>query len=390
MKFQALFNYHDELALDINWSHLLILQYMKIKPEIPNNSLPPLPPDREAIETKVILRQVSKAAVALAELKGMALTLPNQNILINAIVLKEAKASSEIENIVTTQDSLYQALTAKSYKPDLATKEVLRYREALFAGTDFIRKNDFLSTNGIIQIQNILEENDAGLRNIPGTVLKNGASGKVVYTPPDDKVVIEKLMANFEQYINDTEADDVSLLIKLAVLHFQFESIHPFYDGNGRTGRIINVLFLMLKGLLDNPILYLSGFIIRNKGEYYRLLEDVNFKNKWEPWILYILKGIEETALETITQIKNINSLMFDTIKKVKEEAPLVYSKEFIELLFEHPYSKIEHLEYKGIAKRKTAGKYLAELARIGILEPHKIGKEIIYINKRLYDVLKK
>jgi Fic family protein len=363
---------------------------MKVKPEIPNNNLPPLPPDREAIETKVILRQVSKAAVALAELKSMALTLPNQNILINAIVLKEAKASSEIENIVTTQDSLYQALTAKAYKPDLATKEVLRYREALFAGADFIREKDFLSINGILQIQNILEENDAGLRKLPGTVLKNGSTGKVVYTPPDDKVVIEKLMANFEQYLNNTEADDISLLIKLAVLHFQFESIHPFYDGNGRTGRIINVLFLMLKGLLDNPILYLSGFIIRNKGEYYRLLEDVNFNNKWEPWILYILNGIEETALETITQIKNINSLMVNTVKKVKEEAPLVYSKEFIELLFEHPYSKIEHLEYRGIAKRKTAGKYLAELAKIGILDPHKIGKEIIYINKSLYDLLKK
>ncbi|MGA3013486.1 MAG: Fic family protein [Bacteroidales bacterium] len=363
---------------------------MKVKPEIPNNNLPHLPPDREAIETKVVLRQVSKAAVALAELKGMALTLPNQNILINAIVLKEAKASSEIENIVTTQDSLYQALTAKAFKPDLATKEVLRYREALFAGADFIREKDFLSINGILQIQNILEENDAGLRKMPGTVLKNGTTGKVVYSPPDDKIIIEKLMANFEQYLNNTETDDISLLIKLAVLHFQFESIHPFYDGNGRTGRIINVLFLMLKGLLDNPILYLSGFIIRNKGEYYRLLGDVNLNNKWEPWILYILNGIEETALETIAQIKNINRLMVDTIAKVKEEAPSVYSKELIELLFEHPYSKIEHLEYKGIAKRKTAGKYLTELARIGILEPNKIGKEVIYINKLLYELLKK
>jgi len=363
---------------------------MALNPDLPYNELPLLPPDRDAIETKAILRQESKAAVALAELKGLAHTLPNQNILINAIVLKEAKASSEIENVITTHDSLYQALTAKSFKPDSATKEVLRYREALFAGTEFIRNKGFLSTNGIIQVQNILEENTAGLRQLPGTTLKNDATGETIYTPPDDKDTISNLMSNLEKFLNMDEDDDVSPLIKLAIQHYQFESIHPFYDGNGRTGRIVNILYLMLKGLLDSPILYLSGFIIHNKGEYYRLLRDVTFNANWEPWVLYILKGIEQTAAETIAQVNNINGLILETIEKVKAEKPLVYSKEFIELLFEHPYSKIEHLEFRGIAKRKTAGKYLSELAEIGILVPQKVGKEIIYINKALYELLKK
>lgn len=363
---------------------------MSLKPEEPYNELPFLPPDRDAIETKAILRQESRAAVALAELKGLARTLPNQNILINAIVLKEAKASSEIENVITTHDSLYQALTAKSFKPDSATKEVLRYREALFAGTGFIHNKGFLSTNGIIQIQNILEENTAGLRQLPGTTLKNDATGVTIYTPPNDKDAISNLMTNLEKFLNMDEDDDVSPLIKMAVQHYQFESIHPFYDGNGRTGRIVNVLYLMLKGLLDSPILYLSGFIIQNKGEYYRLLRDVTFNAAWEPWILYILKGIEQTATDTIKQINSINGLMLQTIEKVKAQKPLVYSKELIELLFEQPYSKIEHLEFRGIAKRKTAGKYLSELAEIGILVPQKIGKEVIYINEALYDLLKK
>jgi Fic family protein len=363
---------------------------MAFNPDTPNNELPLLPPARDAIETKAILRQESKSAVALAELKGLAHTLPNQNILINAIVLKEAKASSEIENVITTHDSLYQALAAKSFKPDAATKEVLRYREALFAGTEFILEKGYLSTKGIIKVQNILEKNTQGLRQLPGTTLKNDATGEVIYTPPDNKDTIIRLMSNLEKFINIDKDDDISPLIKLAVQHYQFESIHPFYDGNGRTGRIVNVLYLILKGLLDNPILYLSGFIIRNKGEYYRLLKEVTFTYHWEPWILYILKGIEQTAADTIGQINNINGLIFETIAKVKAKKPQVYSKEFIELLFEHPYSKIEHLEFKGIAKRKTAGKYLSELAEIGILVPQKIGKEVIYINKALYELLKK
>ena len=362
---------------------------MKIKPEVPNNALPPLPPKREIVESKAILRQESKAAVALAELKGLANILPNQNILINAIVLKEAKASSEIENVITTHDSLYQALTAKSFKPDSATKEVLRYREALFSGTAFIREKGFLSTNGIIHVQNILEGNDAGLRQLPGTMLKNGATGEVVYTPPDDKDVISSLMSNMEKFINDEEEDDISPLIKLAIQHYQFESIHPFYDGNGRTGRIVNILYLMMKGLLDSPILYLSGFIIRNKSEYYRLLRDVNFTSAWELWILYMLKGIEQTSLNTIVQVRNIDALLQEAIIITKEKAAYLYSKDLIEILFEQPYCKIEYLVDKLNIERKAASRYLQKLEDIGILTLKKFGKENIYINSRLYDLLK-
>lgn len=362
---------------------------MKLKPEIPNNTLSLLPADRDSIETKTILRQESKAAVALAELKGLAKTLPNQNILINAIVLKEAKASSEIENIITTHDSLYQALTIKSFKPDSATKEVLRYREALFAGTDFIRDKGFLSVNGIIKVQNTLEENTVGFRQIPGTVLKNDATAEIIYTPPDDKEVINHLMANFEQYLNNNSDDDVSYLIKLAVQHYQFESIHPFYDGNGRTGRIVNVLYLILNGLLDSPILYLSGFIISNKGEYYRLLRDVNFNSNWEPWILYILKGIEQTASETIKQVNDINSLMYETIEIVRTKSSRIYSKDLIEVLFEQPYCKIDFLVDRLNIERKAASRYLQSLEEIGLLTVHKIGRENIYIFTKLFELLK-
>ncbi|HNS18720.1 MAG TPA: Fic/DOC family N-terminal domain-containing protein [Bacteroidales bacterium] len=362
---------------------------MELKPKIPNNKLPLLPPDRDAIETKAILRQESKAAVALAELKGLAHTLPNQNILINAIVLKEAKASSEIENVITTHDSLYKALTAKSFKPDSATKEVLHYREALFTGSKFIRDKGFLSTNGIIQVQNILEENTAGLRQLPGTTLKNDATGEVIYTPPDDKDAISNLMTNLEKFLNIDEDDDVSPLIKLAVQHYQFESIHPFYDGNGRAGRIVNVLYLMLKGLLDSPILYLSGFIIQNKGEYYRLLRNVTFKAVWEPWILYILKGIEQTATDTIKQVNSINSLLNETINIVKGKTPRIYSKDLIEILFEQPYCKIDFLVDNLKIERKAASRYLQSLEDTGIVTAQKIGRENIYINTRLFELLK-
>jgi len=363
---------------------------MPLKPENPNNALPFLPPDRDVVESKVVLRLESKAAVALAELKGIANTLPNQSILINAIVLKEAKASSEIENIITTHDSLYQALSAKSFKPDSATKEVLRYREALFEGFSFIQKKGFLSTNGIISVQNILEENNAGLRQLPGTVLKNGTTGEIVYTPPDDKDAISRLMSNLEKFLNEDDEDDISPLIKLAIQHYQFESIHPFYDGNGRTGRIVNVLYLMLKGLLDIPILYLSGFIIHNKGEYYRLLRDVTFNNKWEPWIIYILQGIEQTAKDTISQVNDINKLMNNTINIVKEKSPRIYSKDLIEVLFEQPYCKIDFLVDRLNIERKAASRYLQNIEELGILKARKIGRENIYINEKLFDLFKK
>ena len=353
------------------------------------NNLPILPPKHSLVETIAILKQESKSAVALAELKGLTKTLPNPNILINAVILKEAQASSGIENVITTQDKLYQALYAKSAKPDIATKEVLRYREALLMGTKLIKEKGFLNTNGIVSIQKELEENNAGLRRLPGTALVNDLTNEVIYTPPDNFDTISDLMKNLEEYLNN-DADDISPLIKLAIQHYQFESIHPFYDGNGRTGRIINVLYLILKGLLNEPVLYLSSFIIQNKGDYYRLLQEVRTENNWEDWILYMLKGIEQTALSTIEQINKINHLFSETQKLVQEKLPRIYSKDLIEQLFIHPYCKIEFLVNNLSLNRKTSGNYLKSLEDLGILVSENKGKEVIYINLMLYKLLKK
>ncbi len=353
------------------------------------NDLPNLPPKKSLVETIAILKQESKSAVGLAELKGLAQTLPNPNILINAVILKEAQASSGIENVITTQDKLYQALYAKSTKPDVATKEVLRYREALLLGTQLIKDKGFLNTNGIIAIQKEMEENNAGLRKLPGTALINDLTNEVIYTPPDNFDTISNLMKNLEDYLND-DTGDISPLIKLAIQHYQFESIHPFYDGNGRTGRIINVIYLILKGLLNEPVLYLSAYIIQNKIDYYRLLQEVRTKNNWEDWILYILKGIEQTALSTIQQINKINLLFTETQKVVQEKLPRIYSKDLVEQLFIHPYCKIEFLVTNLGIERKAASRYLNNLVEINILKFQQKGKEGIYINTKLYDLLKK
>jgi Fic family protein len=324
----------------------------------------------------------------LAELKGLATTIPNPSILLNAVILKEARASSEIENVITTQDKLYQALSAKNFEPDPATKEVLRYREAALYGFNFIKQKGFLSINAIISIQKILEENNAGIRKLPGTALRNAATNKVIYTPPDDFDTILNLMKNLESYFNDQ--DDISPLIKMAVQHYQFESIHPFYDGNGRTGRIINILHIILNDLLESPILYLSDYIINNKSDYYRLLQEVRTKNRWEEWILYLLKGVEEISNETITQIKAIQKLFVNTQAKIRKEAPKVYNKELIEILFEHPYCKAEILTSRLKISRITASKYLRLLEDIEILKSKQVWKETLYINTKLFDLLKK
>jgi Fic family protein len=360
----------------------------KLNNEKPFNDLPFLPPVRDKVETVKVLRQLVMSSVALAELKGLVKILPNSDILLNAVILKEARASSEIENVITTQDKLYQALSAKGVHTDSSTKEVLRYREAMLYGFDFIRKKGFFSVNAIIEIQRILEENAAGVRKLPGTALRNAATGKVIYTPPDNLDAISRLMRNLEQYLNNQ--DDVSPLIKMAVQHYQFESIHPFYDGNGRTGRIINVLYLILNGLLESPILYLSAYIINNKADYYRLLQEVRTKNNWEGWVSYILKGIEQTANETIVQVKEISELFIETQELVKKKAPKVYRKELIELLFEHPYCKTEYLTERFGISRITASKYLKELEKIKVLQSKQIWKETLYINTRLFDLLKK
>lgn len=355
--------------------------------EVPFNDLPLLPPANEKIETIAVLRQVAKSAIALAELKGLSQILPNPSILLNAVILKEARVSSEIENVITTHDKLYQALSASSTQVDHATKEVLRYREAMLAGFSMLQKRGFLNTNMIIAIQEILEENKAGLRKLPGTSLKNAVTGTVIYTPPDDRDTIVRLMKNLEDYIN--QEDEVSPLIKLAVQHYQFESIHPFYDGNGRTGRIINVLYLCLHNLLGSPVLYLSDYIIRYKSDYYRLLGEVKNKDNWQEWILFILKGVEEISRETILQIEAISKLFVATQDMIKNKAGNLYNKELLELLFEQPYCKIELVVDRLKVSRVTAAKYLKGLEQIGFLHSKKVWKETLYINTALFDLLK-
>ena len=354
---------------------------------MPFNDLPLLPPKRELLETVPVLRQVSKTAAAVGELKGLVNTLPNPAILLNAVVLKEAAASSEIEHIITTQDKLYQALSIKGLTVDPSTKEVLRYREALLAGYRFLSEKGFLNTNAIVQIQQVLEENSAGIRRLPGTALKNATTGTTIYTPPDDHETILLLMKNLEDYLHSD--DDLSPFIQLAVQHFQFESIHPFYDGNGRTGRILNVLFLIMKGLLDKPVLYLSKFIIEHKSDYYRLLQEVRNHENWEEWVLYMTRAVEVTARETIERIVQINDLFYKTLEKVKQEKPKIYSKDLLELLFVQPYCRIEIVMDQLGVSRPTASRYLNELAETGILSTRQVWKETLFIHQALLGILR-
>lgn len=352
------------------------------------NELPQLPPNID-IETKKILKKAIISNKELARLKGYCSLLPNDSILLSSIILKEATASSEIENIITTQDELYKALLSKDKKIDSQTKEVLNYRSAVWKGFNATKKNNILTVNNIIEIQTELEGNNAGLRKVPGTNLINDITGEIIYTPPNDEQIIRKLLTNLEKYINLD--DDIDYLVKMAIIHYQFESIHPFYDGNGRTGRIINVLYLVLKGLLDTPILYLSSYIIKNKGQYYRLLQEVRTKSNWEGWVLYMLRAVEETAKSTLSIIESIIFLLNETIEICKDKLPKpIYSKELIELIFMQPYTKISYLVESGIGERRTASKYLKALEEIGILESFKLKKEIIYVNKKLYELLKK
>ncbi len=357
--------------------------------DAPHSKLEKLPPPGENVETIEILRQTSKSASALAELKGLAKTIPNQAMLINATVLQEAKDSSEIENIITTQDELYKALTVNKSRISPETKEVVNYRKAIFYGFELAGKQGFFRINDIIAIQQELVDNTAGIRSTPGTVLKNDKTGEIVYTPPRDKEVILDYMADFINHFNHTE-DYLSPLIKLAILHYQFESIHPFYDGNGRTGRILNILYLVLNELIDVPILYLSSYIVDYKSEYYKLLNQVRQTGMWQEWIMFILKGIESTSKDTIAKITDIKNQLNRTIIKVQADSPRIYRKELVELLFEQPYSKIEFVVDKLKVERKAASRYLRELENIGILESRKIGRETLYINKELMEILKR
>jgi len=347
--------------------------------------VPLLPLDMDLIETKAVLRKEAEARQALAELSGFAYTIPNQNILINAIALQEAKESSAIENIVTTQDELYKTLAVKSPTVDPSTKEVINYREAVYKGCDNVKKRNIISVSDICKIQETIVGNNAGIRKLPGTSLVNDTTNEIIYTPPQDYDEICYLLDNFCEYLNNDEKS----LWKMAVLHYQFETIHPFYDGNGRTGRIINILYLILKEHIDTPILYLSSYIIKNKNAYYSFFQEIREKNVWENWILYILGGIEETSRQTLEKIKSIKSLFELTLEKIKEQCPKIYSKELVEIIFENPYSKIDFLVKKLDINRKTASKYLKELEEKNYLSHLQTGKEILYIHNDLMRILK-
>ena len=349
---------------------------------IPNN----LPLDID-IETKAILKKSILANKALAKLNGVAKIIPNQAILINSLILQEAKDSSEIENIITTHDELYQSSLDIS-NISHATKEVQNYSRALLKGFDLVKDNSLLLTRHIVDIQQELEGNVAGIRKQSGTVLKNQATGEVIHTPPQEESTIRKLLDNLEQYINTN--DGIDPLIKMAIIHYQFETIHPFYDGNGRTGRIINILYLVLNELLDLPILYLSSYIIKHKADYYRLLQEVRIKGSWEEWIIYMLEGIEQTATKQVQLINDIKELMDKTKEKLKSELPKIYSKDLLEVLFIHPYTKIDMLVDNLGMTRQTASKHLKELETIGLLEEKKIKNSKFYINKELFTMLQK
>lgn len=350
----------------------------------------PLPYD---LETKEVLKQLNRANRKLAELKGVAQTIPNERILISSLTLQEAKDSSEVENIVTTQDDLYRAGLDPSHQfINAATKEVLFYREAINEGFRMVRNKDILTLNDIKHVQEILEQNTAGFRTTPGTQLKRENDGAVIYTPPQDGMAIVRYMSNLEQFINDDHLSQLDPLIKMAIIHHQFESIHPFYDGNGRTGRIINILYLVITGLLDLPILYLSRYITHNKGEYYRLIQAIRNKNtdnaaEWEAWILFMLKGVEVTAEDTISLVKNIGRLMAEYKNVIRPDFGSKYNHELLNGLFYHPYTKIDHVVANMQVSRQTASKYLDRIVALGLLKKEKMGKENYYINTRLMNL---
>lgn len=350
---------------------------------IPYNDLPLLPPEAE-LETKATLKQAITASRAVADLRGKAQQIPNQRMMIDSIVLQEARMSSEIENIVTTDDELYRAAADMDGLFDSHTKEVLRYRQAIWYGYEQIQKRP-LSINLFVEIVRIIKQIDMDVRKTTGTKL-SGPNGEIVYTPPEGDPILREKLSNLEHFIYAQE--DVEPLIKLAVMHYQFEAIHPFADGNGRTGRILNILFLVEQGLLDMPVLFLSHYILENKNDYYDGLRSVTEEGQWEQWILYILKGIEITAKETSAQIDAILALMEMVKTVIREKAEKIYSKELLEMIFMHPYCKIKFLEQAGIAKRQTASTYLQTLAEIGVLRSEKIGRENYYINDALLHIL--
>ena len=361
------------------------MKNIECNPNLPYSSLPLLPP-KEEVETKRILKKAISANKALAGLKGSGKNIPNQTVLLNAISLQEAKLSSEIENIVTTNDALYKAFGSESKTIDNNTKEVIHYQDALWQGYTELTKTTLLTTNLFVRLVNTIKENNIGIRKHKGTKIMN-QQGKVIYTPPEGEDLIREKLHNLETFMN-TDEDEIDYLIKMAIIHYQFEAIHPFADGNGRTGRILNILYLIKKELLDIPVLYLSKYIIEHKSDYYRLLKAVTEDNNWEDWIWYMLDAIEQMAIFTQTKIDSIYKLMTDTGESIKKKLPGLYSKDLVEVLFRLPYSKIKFLEEAGLGSRKTVSGYLSSLEEAGFLKSVKVGKERIFVNQPFYELL--
>ncbi|MBX2952050.1 MAG: Fic family protein [Leadbetterella sp.] len=356
----------------------------KFDKNIPYNDLPLLPPNAD-VETKEILRKTISAGRALAQLNGTLKNLPNPTLFLDTIYLQEAKASSEVENIITTNDELYKSLVADKKVENSATKEVLSYKEALWFGLEQLKKKPFITTNLCISIVQCIKQNTASIRVTPGTTLSN-TKGEVIYTPPSGEAVIREKLVNLEKFIN--EDDTIDPLIKMALMHYQFEAIHPFADGNGRTGRILLLLYLKLSGLLDTPAIYLSEYIIKNKVDYYKNLRSVTEKNDWENYILYMLDMIEETSARGLERLNKFTKVIDKTAEEIKTKLPKIYSKDLVEILFRLPYTKRQHLIDENIGNPKTVGNYLIALEENSFLKSVKVGKEKLYLNERLLKIL--
>jgi Fic family protein len=351
----------------------------------------PIPPldrlDPARFDRADILKRLNAATRRLAELKGVVASIPNERILISTLGLQEAKDSSAIENIVTTHDELFRDVDLLDAASPVATKEVARYRQALKVGFEGVNQSGLITNNDMLRIQEALEQNQAGFRKLPGTALKDGR-GKTVYTPPQDPAEILNLMGELERFINADESFAADPLIKMALIHHQFESIHPFYDGNGRTGRIVNVLYLVKERLLDIPVLYMSRHIVRTKSDYYRLLQEVRDHGRWEDWVLYMLTAVETSAADGVSTVQAIKSVLLDYKHRIREQHRKFYSQDLINNLFSHPYTKIEYIERDLQVSRLTATKYLEALTGSGFLHKQKIGRTNYYVNRPLYDIL--
>lgn len=345
-------------------------------------------PIKQDLETKAVLKKLTQAHRALAELKGIITSIPNQSILLETLTLREARESSAIENIISTFDEVYQSNLISNIFASPAAKEVHQYATALKKGFQLVKQHKLLTNNHILQIQEVVEQNSAGFRKLPGTKLMNDKTGKVVYTPPQDLDTIISLMNNLETFINDDKMMEADPLIKMAIIHHQFESIHPFYDGNGRTGRIINILYLVQKGLLHLPVLYLSQYIIKHKSDYYRLLQEVREEGEWEEWILFMLNGIEKTAAASVTLITSLKELMQHYKQQIRSNHSKLYSQDLLNNLFKYPYTKIEFLQNDLQISRSTAIRYLDTLVKAGFLTKHKVGRDNFFLNTKLFELL--